>query len=157
MNLNTTKLEELLATLKKKEEEKDKNTVLWYWRSSVRLQLLQESHLQYTVSSLRIIWRISKKILMMTSMIILRTRKSKIFHRNSCFEQIRMVVCSVWIWEADDWSPGAIPGLDFWMQAVKRLCLRADRKANLEYSIYCLLLIRQKEDLWKKVKFTKVL
>ena len=29
MNLNTTKLEELLATLKKKEEEKDKNTVLW--------------------------------------------------------------------------------------------------------------------------------
>ena len=26
MNLNTTKLEELLATLKKKEEEKDKNT-----------------------------------------------------------------------------------------------------------------------------------
>ena len=26
---NTTKLEELLATLKKKEEEKDKNTVLW--------------------------------------------------------------------------------------------------------------------------------
>ena len=29
MNFNTTKLEELLATLKKKEEEKDKNTVLW--------------------------------------------------------------------------------------------------------------------------------
>ena len=29
LNLNTTKLEELLATLKKKEEEKDKNTVLW--------------------------------------------------------------------------------------------------------------------------------
>ena len=29
MNLNTTKLEELLATLKKKEAEKDKNTVLW--------------------------------------------------------------------------------------------------------------------------------
>lgn len=29
INLNTTKLEELLATLKKKEEEKDKNTVLW--------------------------------------------------------------------------------------------------------------------------------
>ena len=29
MNLNTTKLEERLATLKKKEEEKDKNTVLW--------------------------------------------------------------------------------------------------------------------------------
>ena len=28
MNLNTTKLEELLATLKKKEQEKDKNTVL---------------------------------------------------------------------------------------------------------------------------------
>ena len=29
MNLNTTKLEELLATLKKKEEDKDKNTVIW--------------------------------------------------------------------------------------------------------------------------------
>lgn len=95
MNLNTTKLEELLATLKKKKKRKIRTQTFGYWRSSVRLQLLQESHLQYTVSSLRIIWRISKKILMMTSMIILRTRKSKIFHRNSCFEQIRMVVCSV--------------------------------------------------------------
>ena len=62
MNLNTTKLEELLATLKKKEEEKDKNTVLWYWRSSVLLQLLPVLRLQYTVSSLRIIWKILKKI-----------------------------------------------------------------------------------------------
>ena len=29
MNLNMAKLEELLATMKKKEEEKDRNTVLW--------------------------------------------------------------------------------------------------------------------------------
>ena len=95
MNLNTTKLEELLATLKKKEEEKDKNTVLWYWRSSAQLQLLQESHLQYIVSSLRITWKILKKILMMTSMIISRMRKSKNFHCRGCFEQIRMAVCYV--------------------------------------------------------------
>ena len=95
MNLNTTKLEELLATLKKKEEEKDKNTVLWYWRSSVLLQLLPVLRLQYTVSSLRIIWKILKKILMMTSMIISRMRKSKNFHCRGCFEQIRMAVCYV--------------------------------------------------------------
>ena len=95
MNLNTTKLEELLATLKKKEEEKDKNTVLWYWRSSVLLQLLPVLRLQYTVSSLRTIWKILKKILMMTSMIISRMRKSKNFHCRGCFEQIRMAVCYV--------------------------------------------------------------
>ena len=87
MNLNTTKLEELLATLKKKEEEKDKNTVLWV--------LLPVLRLQYTVSSLRIIWKILKKILMMTSMIISRMRKSKNFHCRGCFEQIRMAVCYV--------------------------------------------------------------
>ena len=86
MNLNTTKLEELLATLKKKEEEKDKNTVLW---------VLAIIGLQYTVSSLRIIWKILKKILMMTSMIISRMRKSKNFHCRGCFEQIRMAVCYV--------------------------------------------------------------
>ena len=94
MNLNTTKLEELLATLKKKEEEKDKNT-FGYWRSSVLLQLLPVLRLQYTVSSLRIIWKILKKILMMTSMIISRMRKSKNFHCRGCFEQIRMAVCYV--------------------------------------------------------------
>lgn len=95
MNLNTTKLEELLATLKKKEEEKDKNTVLWVLAIIGAVAAVAGIAFADTVSSLRIIWRISKKILMMTSMIILRTRKSKIFHRNSCFEQIRMVVCSV--------------------------------------------------------------
>ena len=95
MNLNTTKLEELLATLKKKEEEKDKNTVLWVLATSVLLQLLPVLRLQYTVSSLRIIWKILKKILMMTSMIISRMRKSKNFHCRGCFEQIRMAVCYV--------------------------------------------------------------
>ena len=96
MNLNTTKLEELLATLKKKEEEKDKkHSPLGTGRSSAQLQLLQESHLQYIVSSLRITWKILKKILMMTSMIISRMRKSKNFHCRGCFEQIRMAVCYV--------------------------------------------------------------
>ena len=92
MNLNTTKLEELLATLKKKEEEKDKNTVLWVLAI---MQLLPVLRLQYTVSSFRIIWKILKKILMMTSMIISRMRKSKNFHCRGCFEQIRMAVCYV--------------------------------------------------------------
>ena len=103
MNLNTTKLEELLATLKKKEEEKDKNTVLWVLAiigavligCAVILQLLPVLRLQYTVSSLRITWKILKKILMMTSMIISRMRKSKNFHCRGCFEQIRMAVCYV--------------------------------------------------------------
>ena len=33
MNIKMDKIEELLSTLKKKEDEKQKNTVLWYWRS----------------------------------------------------------------------------------------------------------------------------
>ncbi|MFR5484562.1 MAG: hypothetical protein ACLTHX_09765 [Blautia massiliensis (ex Durand et al. 2017)] len=95
MNLNTTKLEELLATLKKKKKRKIRTQSFGYWRSSAQLQLLQESHLQYIVSSLRITWKILKKILMMTSMIISRMRKSKNFHCRGCFEQIRMAVCYV--------------------------------------------------------------
>ena len=42
MNLNhllqNEKIEDLLAALKKKEDEKEKNTVFGYWRLSVLLQ-----------------------------------------------------------------------------------------------------------------------
>ena len=95
MNLNTTKLEELLATLKKKKKRKIRTQSFGYWRSSVLLQLLPVLRLQYTVSSLRIIWKILKRILTMTSMIISKMRKSKNFHCRGCFEQIRMAVCYV--------------------------------------------------------------
>ena len=83
LNLNE-KIEDLLATLKKKEDEYlNKNQKLpkiqssGYWRSSVLLQQLQESHLQYIVSLLRIIWKILKKISMMILMITSRMKKSK--------------------------------------------------------------------------------
>ena len=69
MNLNNlnmnAKIEELLSTLNKKEEEKEKNTVLWVL-----------AHLQFTASSHQIIWRILKKISTTTLMIISRTKKS---------------------------------------------------------------------------------
>ena len=95
MNLNTTKLEELLATLKKKEEEKDKNTVLWVLAIIGAVAAVAGIAFAVYRSSLRITWKILKKILMMTSMIISRMRKSKNFHCRGCFEQIRMAVCYV--------------------------------------------------------------
>ena len=55
------KIEELLSALNRKEEEKEKNTV---------------SHLLYIISLLRIIWKILKRILMMTSTIISKMKKN---------------------------------------------------------------------------------
>ena len=84
LNMNA-KIEELLSTLKKKEDEKEKNTVLW---------------VQYIVFLHRIIWRTSKKILMMISMTILRmTKKSK---------------CIITMY---DTAPAEIPGL-FYCQLI---------------------------------------
>ena len=88
MNLNTTKLEELLATLKKKEEEKDKNTVLWVL--AIIGAVAAVAGIAFAVYRF-----FAPDYLEDFEEDILRTRKSKIFHRNSCFEQIRMVVCSV--------------------------------------------------------------
>lgn len=95
MNLNTTKLEELLATLKKKEEEKDKNTVLWVL--AIIGAVAAVAGIAFAV------YRFFAPDYLEDFEEdfdddfddYLRTRKSKIFHRNSCFEQIRMVVCSV--------------------------------------------------------------
>ena len=95
MNLNTTKLEELLATLKKKEEEKDKNTVLWVLA---------------IIGAVAAVAGIAFAVYRFFAPDYLedfeedfdddfddysRMRKSKNFHCRGCFEQIRMAVCYV--------------------------------------------------------------
>ena len=99
LNMNA-KIEELLSTLKKKEDEKEKNTVLWVlgncWCSCCCSSVL---HLRYIAFLHRIIWRTSKKILMMISMTILRmTKKSK---------------CIIIMY---DTAPAEIPGLFYCQQ-----------------------------------------
>ena len=74
MNMNT-KIEELLAVLKKKEDDKQKNTVLWVL--AIIGAVAAVAGIAFAVSSLRIIWRILKKISMMILTIILRMRKNK--------------------------------------------------------------------------------
>ncbi len=61
MNIKMDKLEELLSLLKKKKMRSRRIQSSGYWRSSAQLQQLQESHLQYIVSSLRITWKISEE------------------------------------------------------------------------------------------------
>ena len=71
LNLNE-KIEDLLAALKKKEDEKEKNTVLW-----VLAIIGAVAAVAGIASLLRIIWKILKKISMMILMITSRMKKSK--------------------------------------------------------------------------------
>ena len=77
MNMNT-KIEELLAVLKKKEDDKQKNTVLWVLAIIGAVAAVAGiAFAVYRFFTLRIIWRILKKISMTISTIILRMRKNK--------------------------------------------------------------------------------
>ena len=76
LNLNE-KIEDLLAALKKKEDEKEKNTVLWVLAIIGAVAAVAGIALQYIASLLRIIWKILKKISMMILMITSRMKKSK--------------------------------------------------------------------------------
>ena len=76
MNINRNKIEEVLAASKlndlihkKEEEEKQCKTILIILALE-QSQQLQQSHMQYIVSLPRIILKISRKILKMTSMMI---------------------------------------------------------------------------------------
>ena len=77
------KIDELLAALKKKEEEQDKNTVLWVLAIIGAVAAVAVLPLLFIASLLRIIWRILKKIWMMTLMIILRMKNNPEYDRQS--------------------------------------------------------------------------
>ena len=60
------KVEELLEALKKRDEDKNKNTVLWVLAISAQWPQLQVSHMQCTVTLHRITSRILKTTSRMT-------------------------------------------------------------------------------------------
>ena len=97
MNLNNlnmnAKIEELLSTLNKKEEEKEKNTVLWVL--AIIGAVAAVAGIAFAVY--QIIWRILKKISTTTLMIISRTKKSKqaTVNSNLDFEQLRQITGAV--------------------------------------------------------------
>ena len=70
------KIEELLSALNRKEEEKEKNTVLWVLAIIGAVAAVAGIAFAVYHFLLRIIWKILKRILTMTSTIISKMKKN---------------------------------------------------------------------------------